>query len=77
MSTSQTPFVRWLRELGTEDIALAGGKNASLGELMKLDGIQVPNGFAITTEAFRRFLEPMKEEIDKRIGKLKADGVLA
>jgi len=74
LSTSQIPFVRWLRDLGTEDIALAGGKNASLGELMKLDGIQVPNGFAITTDAYRQFMAPLHDEIAGRVAKLKADG---
>ena len=49
MSAKESTAIRWLESLGSEDIALVGGKNASLGELMKLQGIKVPNGFAITT----------------------------
>jgi pyruvate,water dikinase len=52
-------FIRWFRELGIEDVALVGGKNASLGEMYREltpRGIRVPNGFAITAEAYRYFL---------------------
>jgi pyruvate,water dikinase len=62
------------REIGFEDLPRVGGKCASLGELIRLSGVKVPDGFAITTEAFRRFLKPMKSEIDQRLAKLKADG---
>lgn len=49
----------WFKELGKNDVEIVGGKNASLGEMIsKLSkaGIRVPNGFATTAEAFRRFL---------------------
>ncbi|MCI0701591.1 MAG: phosphoenolpyruvate synthase [Planctomycetia bacterium] len=52
-------FVRWFREIGLADVALVGGKNASLGELYRELTpvvIRVPNGFAITAEAYRHFL---------------------
>ncbi len=74
MSTPKSVFVRWLHDLGTDDIALVGGKSASLGELMSLEGIKVPNGFAITTDAFREFMAPIRGEIANRIAQLKADG---
>ena len=38
MSTVGT-FIRWFEDLRTDDIALVGGKNASLGELFNLEGI--------------------------------------
>lgn len=47
--------IRWFTEIRKEDLALVGGKNASLGELMRA-GIPVPPGFALTTKAFERFL---------------------
>jgi len=50
----------WFEKLGKNDVEIVGGKNASLGEMIsKLTkaGIRVPNGFATTAEAFRRFLE--------------------
>lgn len=54
-----TKFVKWFREIGLADVGLVGGKNASLGELYREltpGGIRVPNGFAITAEAYRYFL---------------------
>lgn len=52
-------LIKHFHEIGLKDIAMVGGKNASLGELynqMKLPGIKVPDGFAITSFAFERFL---------------------
>ncbi|HEX6147744.1 MAG TPA: PEP/pyruvate-binding domain-containing protein, partial [Acidimicrobiia bacterium] len=49
-------YVRWFGDLGVEDVALVGGKNASLGELFReLNplGVKVPNGFAVTAAAYR------------------------
>lgn len=54
MSTGR--WIRWFGELSMADVALVGGKNASLGELVReLSplGVRIPNGFAITAEAFR------------------------
>jgi pyruvate, water dikinase len=52
-------FFRWFDEVGLDDLALVGGKNASLGELTRSLGsaIKVPEGFAVTSEAYRRFIE--------------------
>ncbi|MFU8797424.1 MAG: phosphoenolpyruvate synthase, partial [Gammaproteobacteria bacterium] len=49
----------WFKDLGIHDIDHVGGKNASLGEMIKhltKAGIKVPNGFATTAEAYREFL---------------------
>lgn len=52
-------FIKWFQEISMKDLAMVGGKSASLGEMythmMKL-GIKVPNGFAITTRAFSKFV---------------------
>ena len=51
-----TNYIRSFEALGVDDVALVGGKTASLGELRKLlaDGaIQVPEGFAVTAAAYR------------------------
>ncbi len=56
---SETQFVRWFEDLTNADVAIAGGKNASLGELvsaLRPKGIGVPDGFAVTAEAYRSFL---------------------
>jgi pyruvate,water dikinase len=52
--------VRWLDEAGRDDVALIGGKNASLGEMirsLRSEGVRVPGGFATTAEAYRAFIE--------------------
>lgn len=51
--------VRWFREVGAEQVAEVGGKNASLGEMLRSLGglgVQVPDGFAVTAGAYRSFL---------------------
>jgi len=61
-------FVKWLEEVGTRDLALVGGKNASLGEMINnlgKKGIIVPSGFAITAEAYKYVIE--KEGISAKI----------
>ncbi len=45
-----------LAELDRAQIALAGGKGANLGELTRIDGVRVPSGFCVTTDAFRRIV---------------------
>jgi pyruvate,water dikinase len=54
-SIQHSPYCRDLRELRIEDAASVGGKAAWLGELLRA-GCRVPNGFAITVDAFRAFL---------------------
>jgi len=52
--------VLWLSEVGLKDIGRVGGKNASLGEMighLSKMGVRVPEGFALTTEAFHKFVE--------------------
>ncbi len=54
-----TTLVRPFRELGITDIASVGGKNASLGEMVRTLGplgVAVPDGFATTADAYRAFL---------------------
>jgi len=53
---SETQYVKWFGELGIDDVAEVGGKNASLGELYRELtplGVNVPNGFAVTATAYR------------------------
>lgn len=54
-----TGHIRSFCEIGLADVGLVGGKTASLGELystLSLQGIAVPNGFAITADAYREAL---------------------
>jgi pyruvate,water dikinase len=48
--------IRWFEELRRSDVAVAGGKGANLGELLRA-GIPVAPGFAVTTNAYRTFLD--------------------
>ncbi|MBS1689085.1 MAG: phosphoenolpyruvate synthase, partial [Bacteroidetes bacterium] len=45
------------RELDKTKIETVGGKGANLGELSKINGIHVPDGFCISTEAFKRIID--------------------
>src|SRR5882672_7606573 len=61
-------YISWFKDLAIKDIPSVGGKNASLGEMyakLKTKGIPVPNGFALTADAYRSFLSENK--LDKRI----------
>jgi pyruvate,water dikinase len=61
MSLPSSPrYIRWFREIRIEDIPLVGGKNASLGEMIRelsAKGVNVPDGFAVTAEGYRHFME--------------------
>jgi pyruvate,water dikinase len=53
-------FVRRFDELGMNDVAIVGGKNASLGEMysqLSASDVRVPNGFATTSEAWWHFID--------------------
>ena len=53
-------YIRFFKDIRIEDVPLVGGKNASLGEMyreLSPQGVKVPNGFAITGEAYRYLLD--------------------
>lgn len=57
--TTESKYTVDLSEVSMKDINLVGGKNASLGEMIQnieSMGIKVPNGFAVTTRAYREFI---------------------
>ena len=67
----QPSYIKWFREIGIEDVALVGGKTASLGEMFRelmSKGVKVPDGFAITAQAYRDFLR--EAELDRKIDNL-------
>jgi pyruvate,water dikinase len=49
-------YVLWFEEIDKSDLALVGGKSANLGEMMKA-GIPIPPGFAVTSHAYKEFIE--------------------
>ncbi|MDH4618436.1 phosphoenolpyruvate synthase [Brevibacillus sp. AY1] len=50
-------FVLSFQEMEKTQLLLVGGKGLHLGELSKLEGIQVPEGFCVTTEGYQRAIE--------------------
>ena len=72
MSSQSRQYVLPLARLSMADVAIAGGKNASLGELiqnLEQAGVRVAHGFATTVAAYWRFIEanalerPMREAL--------------
>jgi len=49
-------YVLSLNEAGSAGVSRAGGKGANLGRLSGIEGIRVPGGFCVTTEAYRRII---------------------
>ncbi|WP_375466952.1 phosphoenolpyruvate synthase [uncultured Nostoc sp.] len=49
-------FVLCFQDIDKTKLKLVGGKGANLGELTKIEGIRVPNGFCVSTEAFKRII---------------------
>ena len=67
-------YVVWFDSLGMDDVPRVGGKNASLGEMishLSAAGVRVPEGFATTATAYRKFLE--HEQLADRINVAMAD----
>ncbi|MEU4771548.1 rifamycin-inactivating phosphotransferase [Micromonospora sp. NPDC023644] len=62
-------YVVGLREVDQTQVAVVGGKGAHLGAMSRIDGIRVPAGFCVTTEAFRRILAEAPS-IDDRLDQL-------
>ena len=64
----QQKNILWFKEITKNDTPLVGGKNASLGEMysnLVKKGVNVPNGFALTSKAYWYYLKANK--IDKKI----------
>src|SRR4051812_38403960 len=62
-------YVLELEEIDQTQVAVAGGKGANLGELSRIDGVRVPPGFCVTTDAFRRIVAEAPS-IDGRLDRL-------
>lgn len=54
------PFILWFEEISMDNVAQVGGKNASLGELIRAvepKGVRIPHGFAVTAAAYYHYLK--------------------
>ena len=68
-------YVLDLQEIDQTQVAVVGGKGAHLGELSRIEGICVPGGFCVTTDAFQRILAQAPSIDDRldRFSRLKPD----
>ncbi|PTU32511.1 phosphoenolpyruvate synthase [Stenotrophobium rhamnosiphilum] len=74
--------VLWYSELGMHDVEIVGGKNASLGEMIRnlaTSGVKVPDGYATTASAYREFLahEGLADRINAMLDALDIEDVQA
>jgi pyruvate,water dikinase len=68
-------YVLDLRDVDQGQIAIAGGKGAHLGELSRIDGVRVPAGFCVTTNAFQRIIAdaPTTDDLLNKLSRLRLD----
>ena len=69
-------YIRWFEEITKEDIPIAGGKGANLGELTQI-GIPVPPGFVVTVDAYFDFLKAgnLQKQIEEILQVLNPENV--
>jgi pyruvate,water dikinase len=68
-------YVLSFQDIDKTKLALVGGKGANLGELSRIEGIQVPEGFCVTTEAYKKTIEQTPElpELLEQLSHVKAE----
>ncbi|MGD9892428.1 MAG: PEP/pyruvate-binding domain-containing protein, partial [Dehalococcoidia bacterium] len=68
-------YVLGFEEIDQTQVAVVGGKGAHLGELSRIEGIRVPAGFCVTTDAFQRIMAeaPTIDDRLDRLSRLKPD----
>jgi phosphoenolpyruvate synthase/pyruvate phosphate dikinase len=71
-------YVLSLQEVDQTQVAVVGGKGANLGELSRIEGLRVPAGFCVTTDAFQRIIAErpsIDDQLDRldRLSRLKPD----
>ncbi|NMC33328.1 MAG: phosphoenolpyruvate synthase [Veillonellaceae bacterium] len=64
-------WILWFEDICREDVAIVGGKSASLGEMTSKTGVPVPYGFATTAQAYRTFLR--ETGLDRKISEMIAN----
>ncbi len=79
---SKKSYILWFKDISKKDVSLVGGKNASLGEMynsLRSKGISIPNGFAVTANAYWDFLKDSGafDKVKKELKQLRADDVVS
>ncbi|NWG01627.1 MAG: PEP/pyruvate-binding domain-containing protein [Syntrophaceae bacterium] len=77
-SKKGTKNVIWFKNCSTKDFSQVGGKNANLGEMLRL-GLRVPPGFAVTTKAFNTFIDRgrVRNEIVRTLSQIPPENIHA
>src|SRR5947209_7673976 len=72
-------YVLGFQEIDQTQVAIVGGKGAHLGKLSRIEGIRVPAGFCVTTDAFRRIMAqaPSIDKLLDRLSRLNPDDRVA
>ena len=78
---NKSDYILWFDAIRMTDVETVGGKNASLGEMytqLTGSGVDVPNGFATTAQAFRDFLQEnnLTQRINETLAELDVDDVV-
>ena len=78
MASKKSKHIIWFKDCSSKDLPQVGGKNANLGEMLRL-GLRVPPGFAVTTYAFDTFLErgKVRDQIVRTLSQIPSDNVQA
>src|SRR4051794_19007127 len=68
-------YVLGFQQIDQTQVAVVGGKGANLGEVSRVEGVRVPAGFCVTTDAFQRIVAeaPSIEAGLDRLAELKSD----
>lgn len=74
-------FILWFKDISIHDVATVGGKNASLGEMIRelsAKNVKVPDGFAITAAGYRYFIEAnqLKDKIHSALADLDTKNII-
>ena len=61
MQKNKNSYTLGFHDIDKTMLALVGGKGTNLGELSRIEGIRVPQGFCVTTEAYKSIIEQTPE----------------
>src|SRR2546421_210797 len=58
---NRSAYILGFQEIDKTKLAMVGGKGANLGELSRIEGVQVPEGFCVTTEVYKEIIGKSEE----------------
>jgi pyruvate,water dikinase len=70
MNEQMGSYVMDFQEIDQTQVAVVGGKGAHLGELSRIEGVRVPPGFCVTTDAFQKVMAEAPSSVNDRLDRL-------